>query len=77
MYLCHGDYNSAGRYCIGFGGMAAEQRIVDEVLKLISPEGIAASLRAVEQLECHRSDHRNALQRQLQQVEYEAQRAFV
>jgi len=76
-YLCHGDYNSAGRYCIGFGGMAAEQRIVDEVLKRISPEGVAASLRAVEQLECHRSDHHNALQRQLQQVEYEAQRAFV
>ena len=76
-YLCQGDYNSAGRYCIGFGGMAAELSIVDEVLKRISPEGVVASLRAVEQLECHRSDHHNALQRQLQQVEYEAQRAFV
>ncbi|XP_014680227.1 PREDICTED: uncharacterized protein y4bA/y4pH-like, partial [Priapulus caudatus] len=76
-YLCHGDYQSAGRYCIGFGGMAAEQRIADEVLKRITPEGVAASLRAVEQLESHRSDHHIALQRQLQQVEYEAQRAFL
>ncbi|MCP4830417.1 MAG: recombinase family protein [Proteobacteria bacterium] len=24
-YLCHGDYQSAGRYCIGFGGMAATE----------------------------------------------------
>ncbi|MCP4830418.1 MAG: hypothetical protein GY889_16230 [Proteobacteria bacterium] len=54
-----------------------QQRIVDEVLRRISPEGVAASLRAVEQLKCHRSDHHTALQRQLQQVEYEAQRAFV
>jgi len=76
-YLCHGDYNSAGRYCIGFGGLTAEQRIADEVLTLISPEGVAASLRAVEQLECHHSDHHSALHRQLQQMEYEAQRAFL
>jgi DNA invertase Pin-like site-specific DNA recombinase len=76
-YLCHGDYNSAGRYCIGFGGATAEQRISDEVLTVISSEGVAASLRAVEQLDNHHSDHHSALQRQLQQVEYEAQRAFV
>ena len=76
-YLCHGDYNSAGRYCIGFGGTTAEQRISDEVLKVISPEGVGASLRAVDQLDNHRSDHHSALQRQLQQVEYEAQRAFL
>jgi DNA invertase Pin-like site-specific DNA recombinase len=76
-YLCHGNYNSTGRYCIGFGGTTAEQRISDEVLKVISPDGVAASLRAVEQLDNHHSDHHSALQRQLQQVEYEAQRAFV
>jgi DNA invertase Pin-like site-specific DNA recombinase len=75
-YFCHGDYNSSGSYCIGFGGIAVEQRIADEVLKRISPEGVAASLRAVEQLEYNHCDHHSALQRQLQQLEYEAQRAF-
>ena len=76
-YLCHGDYGSAGRYCIGFGGMVAEQRMADEVLKVISPEGVAASLQAIERLDHQRSDHHSALQRQLQQAQYEAQRAFV
>jgi DNA invertase Pin-like site-specific DNA recombinase len=76
-YLCHGDYGSAGRYCIGFGGTVAEQRIADEVLKVISPEGVAASLQAVERLDHQCSDHHSALQRQLQQAQYEAQRAFV
>jgi hypothetical protein len=76
-YVCHGDYNSAGRYCIGFGGTTAEQRISDEVLTIISAEGVGASLRAVDQLDNHRSDHHSALQRQLQQLEYEAQRAFL
>jgi hypothetical protein len=36
-----------------------------------------ASLLAVEQLQCDHSEHHNALQRQLRQVEYEAQRAFL
>ena len=41
------------------------------------PEGVSASLRAIEQLSHHRNDHQQALQRQLQQAEYEAQRAFL
>ena len=76
-YFCNGDYTSAGRYCISFGGATADQRIAEEVLQIISPEGVAASLRAIEKLDNRHSDHQQALQRQLQQVEYEAQRAFL
>ena len=76
-YFCKGDYTSAGRYCISFGGSTADQRVADEVLQIISPEGVAASLRAIERLGHNHSDHQQALQRQLQQLEYEAQRAFL
>ena len=76
-YFCNGDYLSAGRYCIGFGGSTADQRVADEVLQIVSPEGVDASIRAIEKLSNNHSDHQQALQRQRQQVEYEAQRAFL
>jgi DNA invertase Pin-like site-specific DNA recombinase len=76
-YFCGGDYVSAGRYCISFGGSTPDKRIADEVLQIISPEAVAASVRAIEKLGNNHSDHQQALQRQLQQVEYEAQRAFL
>lgn len=76
-YLCVGDYTSAGRYCISFGGLSVDKRIAEEVLLMISPEGVAASLRAIEKLGQSHNGHQQALQRQLQQVEYEAQRAFL
>ena len=76
-YFCNGDYTSAGHYCISFGGSTADKRIAGEVLQVISPEGVAASVRAIEELSNSHSDHQQALQRQLQQVEYEAQRAFL
>lgn len=76
-YFCNGDYASAGRYCISFGGSTPDKRIADEVLRIISPEGVSASVRAIETLGNNHSDHQQALQRQLQQLEYEAQRAFL
>ena len=75
-YLCKGDYQNGGRYCIGFGGAKADQRIADEALAVISPEGIAASVQALEALGHDHTDQQQALERQLQQLEYEAQRAF-
>jgi len=76
-YFCNGDYASAGRYCISFGGSTADKRIADEVLQIISPKAVTASVRAIETLDNHHCDHQQALQRQLQQMEYEAQRAFL
>jgi DNA invertase Pin-like site-specific DNA recombinase len=76
-YLCNGDYQNGGRYCIGFSGAAADRRISEEVLKIISVRGVAASLEAIDTLESQHADQQQALQRQLQQLEYEAQRAFL
>ncbi|MCP3866887.1 MAG: hypothetical protein GY703_02085, partial [Gammaproteobacteria bacterium] len=53
-----------------------DKRFSKEILKVISPHGLNASIAAIERLRDQGSDRQAALQRQLQQVEYEAQRAF-
>ena len=75
-YLCDGDFPTGGHYCLGFGGASVDKRVSEEILNAISPLGIAASVAAIEQLSDKGSDRRAALTRQLQQLEYEAQRAF-
>ncbi len=75
-YLCNGDYHSGGSYCIGFSGATAEKHITKEILKVISPKGATASLQAIEQLNHQQNDRQQALLRQLEQAEYEAERAF-
>jgi DNA invertase Pin-like site-specific DNA recombinase len=75
-YFCHGDHARGGKYCISFGGSTIDQRFAQEVLRIISPEGVASAVRAIERLDNRHDDHRHALEAQLQQLEYEAQRAF-
>lgn len=76
-YLCRGHYGTAGAsYCIGFGGKKADQCIEQEVLRMISPVGVQASLKAIEMCDSQQNDQLKALNRQLQQAEYEAQRMF-
>ena len=75
-YLCNGDYTTAGQYCIGFAGKGSDEAIAEEVLKVISSKGVEASLAAIEQYEVQKDDKQKALVRQLEQLDYEAQRAF-
>jgi recombinase/resolvase-like protein/recombinase-like zinc beta ribbon protein len=75
-YLCKGDYDDGGQYCIGFGGATVDRRISDELLKVISPLGVAASLKAIEELSAGETAQRLALSRKLEALEYEAKRAF-
>jgi len=75
-YLCDGDFDSGGNYCLAFGTSIVDRRFVEELLRVISPLGIEASLEAIDQLSKRDSDERRALHRQLQQVEYETQRAL-
>ena len=76
-YLCSGDYVSGGKYCIGFSGTNADKCIALEVLKVISPAGVTASLQALEQFDKDNDLRSQALSRQLEQAEYENHRAFV
>jgi DNA invertase Pin-like site-specific DNA recombinase len=75
-YVCSGDFATGGQYCLGFGGATLDKRLSEAILQAISPQGVDASVAAIEQLSTQGSDQRAALQRQLQQVQYEVQRAF-
>ena len=74
-YLCKGDYDDGGQYCLGFGGASVDRRLGQEMLKVISPLGVEASLRALEELSAGDAAQRVALSSKLEQLEYEAQRA--
>jgi DNA invertase Pin-like site-specific DNA recombinase len=75
-YLCLGDYGSGGKYCLAFGGRTVDRRFSQELLAVIAPLGLQASLEAVERLARSQPDERAALERQLEEAEYEVQRAF-
>jgi DNA invertase Pin-like site-specific DNA recombinase len=75
-YLCKGDYDDGGQYCIGFGGGSVDRRVGQELLKMISPLGTEASLRALEELSAGDAAQRGALSSKLEQLEYEAKKAF-
>ena len=75
-YVCSGDFATGGQYCLGFGGATVDKRLSEQILNAISSQGLAASVAAIERLDTRGSDQRAALQRQYQQLQYEAQRAF-
>src|SRR5690242_9386935 len=75
-YLCKGDYDDGGQYCIGFGGSSVDRCVGQEVLKVIAPLGVEASLRALEELSAGGAAQRAALSRKLEQLVYEARKAF-
>ncbi len=75
-YLCQGDFSAGGSYCISFGGRTVDRRFSRELLRVLSPLGVEASLEAVERLRAADDERCEALALQLQQLKYEAQRAF-
>jgi hypothetical protein len=75
-YLCKGDYDDCGPYCIGFGVSMVDRRMSEEVLKAISFLGVKASLKAIEDLSAGETAQRATLASKLEQLEYEAKRAF-
>jgi DNA invertase Pin-like site-specific DNA recombinase len=60
-YLCKGDFDSGGEYCLGFGGDRVDRRLAREILKAISPLGMEASLKAIARLETGADDRRATL----------------
>lgn len=75
-YVCVGTYQHGGEYCLGFAATKVDQRIGAELLRVISPLGIEASVQAAEALNRCDNEKQRALRLQLEQLEYEAQRAF-
>lgn len=74
-YVCLGDYDQGGSYCLAFGGRGVDQRFSAELLKVISPMGTRASLEALEHRSQPAAAVRQALERQLEEAEYAARRA--
>src|ERR1051325_7580939 len=62
--------------CVGCGGSWGNRRRSDMLLQVISPLGVAASLKAIEDLCAGETAQRVALSRKLEALEYEAKRAF-
>ena len=75
-YLCKEDYDDGGQYCLGFGGASVDRRLGQELLKVISPLGVEASLKALEELSAGDAAQRATLSSKLEQLEYEAKKAF-
>ena len=75
-YLCKGDYDDGGEYCLGFGGASVDHRLSQELLKVISSFGVEASLKAVAELRAGDVAQCATLSSKLEQLEYEARKAF-
>src|SRR5947209_12956581 len=75
-YLCKGDYDDGGQYCIGFGGGAVDRRLGQEVLQVISPLGVEASMKAIAALSAGDVAQHATLSSKLEQLQYEAAKAF-
>jgi hypothetical protein len=75
-YLCQGAFGGGGDYCQGFGGRLVDERFGQELLAVLAPLGLRASLAAAERRSARDQDQRHALARRLEQGEYETQRAF-
>lgn len=76
-YLCSGTFTTGGHsYCLGFGGASVDRRFGEEIVRVLSPLAMRASLAARDSLGNEQERRGQALQRQIQQLEYEAARAF-
>lgn len=75
-YLCAGNYQSGGKYCLGFGGATIDKRIGKEILRVIEPLSLEASFMAIENSLNENEDKKHSLENQIKQTEYETQRAF-
>jgi len=75
-YICRGDYESGGKYCLAFGGSTVDKRFTEELLRVLSPYGMKASIHAEEILSSKDGDKVKAFEQKVGQLEYETSRAF-
>ncbi len=75
-YLCKGDYDAGGKYCVAFGGGTVDRQFSRELLNVLSPLGLRGVLAALDRMRATDKRQSQALQRQFEQLDYEAARAF-
>jgi hypothetical protein len=75
-YVCvNGHINQGVPKCIAFGGLRADQAISAEILQVVQPVALEATLRAAEQIAEQHSERTRALELELEQARYEARLA--
>ncbi len=74
-YQCHGEFDAGGTYCQSFSGAGIESEIEKLVCAAISPLGVEASIEAENRMRAQGSESLHALERKLEQLTYEANRA--
>ena len=70
-YQCRGDSNDPG-LCIGIGGLRVDRAVSERILEAVSPHAVEAALNAAEQVERAAAEERRAVERELEEAEYEA-----
>jgi len=75
-YICRGDYESGGKYCLAFGGRTVDKKFKEELLRAVSPYGMKASVKATKMLSTKEEDKVKAFEQKINQLEYETSRAF-
>ena len=75
-YVCRGDYESGGKYCLAFGGSTVDKAFGKELLRIISPYGMQASLEAQRTVSIQEEQQDKAVRQKVRQLDYEATRAF-
>lgn len=75
-YACQGAHVNHGRpKCISFGGLRPDEAVVDEVVRILAPDGVTAALEAAEEQSQAQADKRRQIELALEQARYEANRA--
>jgi DNA invertase Pin-like site-specific DNA recombinase len=75
-YICRGDYEAGGKYCLAFGGRTVDKKFTKELFRVLSPYGMKASIQAAKILSIKEEDKINVFEQKINQLEYEASRAF-
>ena len=76
VYSCSGNRTqNGGPYCLYFGGLRVDEMVSLEILRVVEPVAIDAAIRALEDLNQESEKRIGLLRLELQQADYEADRA--
>lgn len=75
-YVCRGDYENGGNYCVAFGGSTVDKRFQKEIIAAVSTYGTDAAAEVLAQEDHEHTENVQTAKRRLQQLEYEASRAY-
>ena len=75
-YACRGELNTTGKTCISFGGLPVDEAVGREIVRILEPVGLEASLRAIEDDAEAGSEAVRQHEIALERARYEADRAW-